>query len=105
MNFSDAIWALPIEDEEVKDALGLVAEAVELGAVDVEQALESLESLRGEADNGMSFDEYGTGADFDHVQENGHYDFSRVCIFFLQKKAYCSRQKMLEAIEVLKEKL
>lgn len=102
--FLTAMHSIVSPDTEVNDAWQIIMEAVELYAVSPEEALDSIEALRGEADNGLSFDEYHTGADLDHW-DGSHYDFSRVCIAFVQTKTYCSRAALLEQYDHLRATL
>lgn len=102
--FLSIMHSIVSSDAEVDAAWQIIMEAVELHAISPEEALESIEALRGEADNGLGFDEYHTGADLDHW-DGSHYDFSRVCISFVQTKTYCSRAALLEQYDRLRATL
>lgn len=102
--FLKAMQSVVSPDAEVNDAWQVIMNAVELNAISPEEALESIEALRGDEDNGLGFDEYHTGADMDHW-DGSHYDFSRVCISFVQTKTYCSRVALLEQYDRLRSTL
>lgn len=92
--------AVNITDPETVVVWRLIRQAVLDGYCTPAMVVSSLELLYGEADNGQSWDEFGIGADLDHWYGD-HYDFSRVCVFYIQERAYCSRTQLLTAFENL----
>lgn len=94
--FLEALAVFVPEDEEACAAWQLIQEAVELQAITPAMALQALEALQGEADNGCGWDEFSTGADL--VNWDGEkYDFSRVHVSFVNRHAFCSRARILDA--------
>lgn len=95
---------IEIADSEVSEAWNLILNAVESLYITPQQALDSLFALHGDEDNGLSWDEFGTGADLDHWNGNC-YDFTRVCVYFASQKSYCSRSGLLQAYHNLLKRL